>query len=565
MSVKRQITWVLNDPPQETTPIPGLPRLLSNLLRQRGHTTPAAAGAFLDPRLGDLSDPFQLPGMNAAVGRLLAAIDAGEKIVLYGDYDVDGVTSITLLHTVLRAYGIEPHPFLPHRVDEGYGLSAEGLDRCLEECAPTLLVAVDCGTTSVTEITALAERGIDVIVCDHHEPGTDGLPPCVALVNPQLGDDFHYLCTVGIVFKLAHALLKQRPNPLFKLRDYLDLVAVGTVADIVPLIGENRALVRRGLHELAHTRNHGLAALRDVTRISPPFGASDIGFRIGPRLNAAGRLDTAREALDLLMADSPAMANRLAEGLDRKNAERQRVELRIREAAEAQFASEYGSAPDPPAGIVLGSDEWHVGVVGIVASRISKRHHRPTFVIAFDENGLGKGSGRSVEGVSLVDAIHDCRDLLVKGGGHAMAAGITIEQAAFAEFRTRFATCVAAAAPPGALVPKLQLDATVRLDELDLPLLAAYENLEPFGQGNPQPLLMARGVQLAEEPKIMKEKHYRFRLQQGRARQDAVYFNGVEHPLPHAPWDIAFTLSRNEFRGRISLQLLIQGIRAAEK
>jgi single-stranded-DNA-specific exonuclease len=562
---ERHIEWVLKNPPQEATTLPGHPRLLGDLLRQRGHITPAAAEAFLDPRLDALSDPFRLPGMAAAVERLLAAVDAREKVVIYGDYDVDGVTSITLLHTVLRAYGLEPHPFLPHRVDEGYGLSTEGLERCLEECAPTLLVAVDCGTTSVTEISSLAARGIDVIVCDHHERGPDGLPPCVALVNPQVGDDFHYLCTVGIIFKLAHALLKKRPNPTFKLRDHLDLVAVGTVADIVPLVGENRALVRRGLHELAHTRNHGLAALRDITRITPPFGAGDIGFRIGPRLNAAGRLDTAREALDLLMADTPARAHRLAEGLERQNAERQRVELRIREAAEAQFEEEFGTAPEPPAGIVLGSVDWHVGVVGIVASRISKRHHRPTFVIAFDENGLGKGSGRSVEGISLVEAINDCRDLLVKGGGHAMAAGITIEQAAFADFRTRFAASVAAAAPSGALIPKLHLDTAVRLDELTLPLLAAYERLEPFGSGNPQPVFMARGVQPAEEPKIMKEKHYRFRLQQGRARQDAVYFNGVEHPLPLAPWDIAFTISRNEFRGRISLQLLIQGIRAAEK
>jgi len=544
---EQPIAWVLKDPPHPITPFPGLPRLVADLLRQRGHTTAEAAAAFLDPRLDALSDPFRLPGMPAAVARLLAAIDAREKVVLYGDYDVDGVTSITLLHTVLRAYGLDPHPFLPHRVDEGYGLSADGLERCLEECAPTLLVAVDCGTTAVAEIIALAARGIDTIVCDHHEAGPDGLPPC----------------TVGIVFKLAHALLKFRPNPSLDLRHLLDLVAVGTVADIVPLEGENRALVRRGLHELERTRNHGLAALRDLTRIKPPFGAADIGFRIGPRLNAAGRLDTAREALELLMADTPARALRLAEGLDRQNAERQRVEGHIREAAEAQFNDVFGHSADPPAGIVLGSSGWHVGVVGIVASRISKRHHRPTFVIAFDENGLGKGSGRSVDGLSLVDAINDCRDLLVKGGGHAMAAGITLERAAFDAFRARFAASIAAAAPPGALLPKLHLDAAVTFEELTLPLLAAYERLEPFGSGNPQPLLIACGVQPAEEPKIMKDKHYRFRLQQGRARRDAVYFNGVEHPLPPPPWDIAFTINRNAFRGNISLQLQIQRIRPA--
>ncbi len=553
-----QSPWIVREIPAELPLLKGVPPLVALLLAQRGFQKADDAEAFLDPKLGNLSDPFLLPDMQLAVDRILAAIDAGEEIVIYGDYDVDGVTSITLLKTVLRAYGSDAGSFLPHRMDEGYGISFDGIERCLTEFSPKLFIGVDCGTTSIAEIGLLRDKGIDVIICDHHEASPEGRPPCVALVNPKLGESFHYLCTVGVIFKLAHALLMSRPVADFRLRDYLDIVALGTVADIVPLEGENRALVRRGLHELQHSKNPGLAALREVSGIEPPFVSMDIGFRLGPRLNAAGRLDTAQDALDLLTAESDARAWPIAQKLDLRNRERQLLEKRIREEAEAMVTG------DEQAAIVVASDGWHPGVVGIVASRICGRHHRPTFVISIDENGVGKGSGRSIEGVSLVDCINECRDLLVKGGGHAMAAGISIERDKIDAFRERFAECVLRIADEDTLQARIHIDAEARLEELDFDFMRSYERLEPFGAGNPQPVFLARGLQPADEPRLLKEKHWRFRFRQRGAIREGIFFNGAEEEIPRPPWDVAFSVQRNVYRGRVSVQLLIQAMRHAQ-
>ena len=296
--------WILPEPtdPAATQRLvkgAGLARFVAEVLIRRGVGSPEEAQRFLDPRLKALGDPFALPNMDAAVTRIFAAIDGGDKIVLYGDYDVDGVTSLALLTRVLRAYGAEAPCFLPLRADEGYGLSADGVARCVAEHAPRLLIAVDCGTSSVAEIADLQAQGVDVVVIDHHEC-KDALPPCVALVNPKLGADHHYLCSVGLVFKTAHALLKRRPLPDFDLRAHLDLVALGTVADLVPLREENRALVKRGLAQLADTRWVGLRQLIEVSALRPPFSPPNIGFGLAPRLNAAGRLGTAQDALELL-------------------------------------------------------------------------------------------------------------------------------------------------------------------------------------------------------------------------------------------------------------------------
>jgi single-stranded-DNA-specific exonuclease len=560
----QQTKWIVNAASAEADDLgQKLPRIIRVLLHQRGIRCAESAEAFLNPKLNNLADPFLLPDMREAVDRILLAVDNKEKIVIYGDYDVDGVTSITLLKTTLKAYGIDAGTFLPHRMDEGYGISFDGIERCLDEFQPSLFIGVDCGTTSIKEVERLKELGIDVIICDHHEENPEGRPPTVALVNPKLGDCFHYLCTVGVIFKVAHALLKTRPLEHFVLRDYLDIVAVGTIADIVPLEDENRALVRRGLHELSETRNLGLAALREVAQLSPPFSSMDIGFRIGPRLNAAGRLDTAQAALDLLLADTPVQAKAIAEGLDQQNRERQVVELRIRNEAEEQ-ARQMFQGEVPPPGIVLASDDWHPGVVGIVASRISRKYCRPTFIVAIDEEGIGKGSGRSVEDISLVELINDTRPLLLKGGGHAMAAGISIRKENIDEFREAFCAAIVARAGDEALIPKLKIDLEVGLGELDFDLLRAYYLMEPFGASNPLPIFIAKGVQLAAEPREHKGKHYSFRLLQGDTIRDAIYFGGMETELPKLPWDVAFQIQRNVYRGRISIQLIVQSIRTCE-
>ncbi|MEM8954363.1 MAG: single-stranded-DNA-specific exonuclease RecJ, partial [Verrucomicrobiota bacterium] len=538
-----------------------LPPLVAQLLHDRGHTNPADIDNFLAPRLQNLSDPFLLPDITPAVDRILTAIDENQTIVAYGDYDVDGVTSLTLLSKIIGAYGHENfHTFLPHRMEEGYGLSIEGLERCLQITHPDLLIAVDCGTSSVNEVAWLKERNIDTIILDHHELSAPHPPDCVALVNPKMGDDFHYLCSAGVVFKIAHALLKTRNLENFKLRDHLDLVAVGTVADIVPLIDENRLLVRHGLQRLDQTQNHGLAALKSIAGVGARSQASDVGFRIGPRLNAAGRLDTAQDALDILLAADPLAARAIAQTLHTRNDDRRNVEARIVREITADLAT----LPKDDKAVVLGSRDWHPGVVGIVASRIARKHHLPTFVIAVDENGIGKGSGRSIPGVSLVAALDACRDLLIKGGGHEMAAGLTIKEQNIDPFRERFTQYITDTASEETLQSKTLVDVEANFEDLDLSLLESYEQLHPFGTDNPQPVLLCRGVQLLEEPRVLKEKHLKFNLSQNGTRREVLYFGGADEELPRPPWDIAVTIDRNEFRGRTSLSIFLQSLRPAE-
>ena len=537
-----------------------LARFAAELLVRRGLRSTPEAERFLTPRLKTLSDPFLLPNMAAAVERILTALDRGERIVLYGDYDVDGVTSLTLLARVLRALGGKPECFLPMRADEGYGLSPDGVARCVGTLAPQLLIAVDCGTSSVAEIAELHAQGIDVIVLDHHECKAE-LPACVALVNPKLGDDFHYLCSVGIVFKAAHALLKRRPVAGCDLRDYLDLVALGTVADLVPLRDENRVFVKRGLVQMEKTRWIGLRALIEVTGLRAPFSPGNIGFGLGPRLNAAGRLGTAQDALELLLTEDAGRARTLAMNLDVQNRERRGVEDDVLKQAEAQLAETFDAERD--AAIVVGAPGWHPGVVGIVASRLQKRHHRPTLVIGFDESGMGKGSGRSIAGLSLVAALARCGEFLEKHGGHEMAAGLTLQQTRFAEFRDAFRACARELLTAEQLEPRLHLDAELTLGEIDYELLDHHEALQPFGMANPQPLFCARGVTLAGEPRVMKEKHLSLMLRQGGDEYRAVWFGAASEKLPRLPWDIAFQIERNEWQGNVTPQIHIRAVRQA--
>jgi single-stranded-DNA-specific exonuclease len=539
-----------------------LPPILEHLIRQRGLPTGDDLDGFLNPRLRDLSDPFLIPDMGLAVERLLQAADRGESVCIFGDYDVDGVTSIALMRRILRAYDLESRHFIPRRSSEGYGLSEAAIERCLAEGPkPDLLITVDCGTVSIAEIALLRERGIDVVVVDHHEPSPLGRPDCAAVVNPKCGSDFAYLCAAGVVFKLGHALLKTRPADL-DLKELIDLVAVATISDIVPLIGENRLLVRHGLKRLPATLNPGLKALQEVTGMNGHATAMDVGFRIGPRLNAAGRMDVPEDALATLLVDCRRMAFELAEKLDLYNRDRQQYESRIRKEAMDMLGESFDPARDPV--IVIGSRDWHPGVVGIVASRLMRQFHKPTFVIAIDGEGIGKGSGRSIEGVSLVDAIHACRDDLLAGGGHAMAAGLSINEQKLPAFRERFAEFVRRNADENVLRPKLHYDAELTFSQLSLEFLSDYDLLQPFGNGNPQPVFISRDVRLSRPPLHMKNHHLRFMLRQGYHEQDAVFFGGGERALPDPPWDIAFTIDRNTFRGRTTLQLIIQDVRAAE-
>lgn len=537
---------------------------IARLLFRKGFRSADEVQNFLRPRLSSLSDPFLLPQMGAAVARILAALDLHERIVLFGDYDVDGVTSLALLDEMLRAYPAVAGPalFLPLRMEEGYGLSRESVERCLEQHHPQLLIAVDCGTSSSSEIAELKKRGVDVIVLDHHEAKSE-LPDCVALVNPKTdsASPFHYLCSVGIVFKLCHALLKTRPLPGFDLKSKLDLVALGTVADIVPLVEENRLLVHRGAIEIAQTSRVGLKKLMQVAGVRPPILPEDIGYRLGPRLNAAGRLSTAEKSLRLLQTHDESEAAALAITLDQQNRERQEVEKEILAAAIAQIDKDFDAVGD--AAIVAGARGWHPGVLGIVASRIARKYHRPAIVIGFDENGAGKGSARSIDGLHLVEALSRCAATLEKFGGHEMAAGLTLVEGNFARFAEAFRSAAREMLSEAALQRRLRLDHELPFTEIDMEFLRWHELLQPFGSGNPQPIFFARAVEPVAPPRIVNKKHLIFRLRQGDRNRRAIYFDGAAMELPAAPWDVAFRIGVDEYEGETLVGMRIEAVRAA--
>ncbi len=537
--------------------------LMAQLLVQRGLTSVEMARDFLVPKLATLGDPTVLPEMKPAVARILRAVDEKQSVVLYGDYDVDGVTSMALMHLILKAYGLDTHLFLPTRMEEGYGLSLDGIAKCYEQFGkPDLFIALDCGTTSLKEVAKLRADGVDCVIIDHHELSPQGRPECLALVNPKLGKDYHYFCTAGLVFKVSHALLKTRMIESYDLKETLDLVALGTVADLVPLIDENRLLVRRGLEALAQTTRHGLKALKQIAGVEGLVQTHHVGFRLGPRLNAAGRLDTAATALQLLLATDAVSGAALAELLEAHNKDRQNVEQQVHIEAEAMLAN-IGEI-DKVSAIVLASRNWHPGVIGIVASRISRLCHRPTILVSINEDGIGKGSGRSIPGFSLVEAIDICRDHLLGGGGHAMAAGISVHEDKIDSFRTAFQVAAREALSKEAMTAVLELDAEVRLRDLSLSFFESYKLLEPFGQKNSEPLFLCRNVKPKLPGRTMKEKHLRIILTQEGASMEARWFNAPIGNLPPAPWDVAMRIQRGWFRGTEQWQLTLEAVRTAE-
>ena len=540
----------------------GVPGVVAALLSARGFSTLEEASLFLDPRLATLRPPEEIPGIIQAAARLQEAVESSERITLYGDYDVDGISSLTILCRFLRQAGASVECFIPDRSREGYGLSSAGVARCLKETLPGLVVAVDCGTNSRAEAEQLRKAGCDLVILDHHEPGEEtAAPVSAALVNPKLGNAFHYLCSAGIVFKLCHAMQKAHPVDGIDLRDFLDLVAVGTVADIVPLIGENRIFVRAGLKQLARSRWAGLHALLHVSGAAAPYAPSDIGFKIGPRINAAGRLGSATEALSLLLTDDANEATRIAAQLDQQNRERQAVERDVTLQVEAWVDAHFD--PVRHATIVAGQRDWHQGVVGIVASRISRRWHRPTLIIGFDDAGAGKGSGRSIDGMPLVEALGRCSSLLDTFGGHDMAAGLSLQESQLSALRESFETATRQLISEEDLIPRLRLDIELDLSLANEEWLDTQERLSPFGTGNSQPILFSRGVSPSSPPRVLKEKHLKLDLMSKGRRTQAIWFNGAAGELPRTPWDVAYTVNRNTWQGREEAQVQIVAVRSA--
>ncbi|MDF7823965.1 single-stranded-DNA-specific exonuclease RecJ [Pontiellaceae bacterium B12227] len=547
----------------------GFPDPIARILVLRGFQTLQAAEAFTEPRLANLTDPFLLPDMEKAVSRLWKAIDAEETMTIFGDYDVDGVTSASLLTRIFIALGANAKPFIPDRLDEGYGLSPDAMDRCLQEHGSTVVVSVDCGVNSVESVRVAQERGVDVIVTDHHEP-EEQTAPAFALINPKLGNlpKLEILSGVGVAFKLAHAMvkkgrgLKKASAAGVDLRDYLDIVALGTVADIVPLVDENRILVRHGLAQLAATKWAGLEALKTVSGVKGEPDTFHLGFQLGPRINAAGRIGQPMQALQLLITPSPSEAQKIAHLLDDTNAERRKIE---REMADAAFEEidEYFD-PEKHFGLVVAREGWHPGVVGIVASRVSRHYNRPSIIMGIDDDGSARGSCRSIEEYNMLDGLQACEDCLSKFGGHQMAAGLEVKAGRLDQFKHDFNAVVAGALADKDLEPVQYIDAVVDAEQINWDFLEQLKQLRPFGQNNPEPVWALKQAAVSGSPRVVGESHLKLSLVSNGRKFEAIAFNYPLEQLPSGKLDVAFMLKENQWMGNTSLQLQVQHIRASQ-
>lgn len=548
-----------------------LPQAAAEVLLGLGYSDCAEIERFLNPRLSDLSDPFLLPDLEPAVQRIWQAILNNEPIVVYGDYDVDGIVGTALLLQVLQRLGASAvTSCLPDRQEEGYGLSKKALERCLAfSPRPRLLITVDCGTNAADQVRQAQQAGIDVVVTDHHESNAQRAP-ARAVVNPKFGRPEHLkdLAGVGVVFKLCHGLLKigrEQSPPLasaIDLREYLDLVAVGTVADIVPLRSENRILVRHGLNQMNRTGAPRWQELVEVAGIRGAIDTNHIGFGLGPRLNAAGRLAQAGLALELLITADRQRRKQIARELDSANRERQRLESAIAEEAIREIDAYFNEREHY--GLVIGKSAWHAGVIGIVAARLVARYRRPAIVIAFNGERAGRGSGRSIEGFPLLKGLERCRQYLVAYGGHALAAGIEIESAQYEAFQAAFNAAARLELEGRDLRAIQRINAWVKLEELDDALDAALGMLRPFGQDNPKPVLAVRGVRLKDKPRRVGSNHLRFAVSDGVASRPAIAFGMADVAIPQGYLDVAFTFQKNSFLGKDTLELNVRAIRQTE-
>jgi single-stranded-DNA-specific exonuclease len=567
--------WILPKPdPEASAAISrlarelSLPPLVAQLLVNRGLRGPEAAELFLRPELDQLHDPLLMADMGAAVERLRQAIARRQKILIYGDYDVDGTMAVVLLLTALRALGASVAVHIPDRFTDGYGMRPEVIEREAAAGAK-LVISVDTGVREHRAIARARELGLDCIVTDHHLP-KDHLPPASAVLNPHRPDCSYpdkNLSGVGVAFKLAQALLGLSGSGPSRrlLESYLKIVAIGTIADVVPLLGENRVIAHFGLAGLRQAASAGLRALMEVSGLAGrTVTAGHVGFRLAPRLNAAGRMENARDVIDLLTATEPAAAAEIAGRLDRLNQERQQVEESILGGitqlieARPEYAGRYS--------LVLAGEGWHRGVIGIVAQRLAERYHRPALVIDLD-GGRGVGSARSIPGFHLLAALESTAGVFERYGGHAQAAGFTIARERVPELEARFEDYARAVLTPGDLEPVQRVDAELSLTDLDGDLFQALGRLGPHGMGNPTPVFAARGLRLAAPPRLLKERHLKLRMAQGGRILDALAWNWGGRAQEWAQGqavDAAFCLEESMFQGIPALELELKDVRRTE-
>ena len=541
-----------------------VPLALAGILVQRGYSTPEDAKRFLRPPLEDLTDPFLLKDMHEAVDVIGRAVRAGETIVVHGDYDVDGQCAAALLTRLLRLAGGVVVPFVPHRMRDGYDFGSAGLTVARKHNA-SLVITCDCGVTAFDTVAQAKDAGIGVVITDHHMPRE--LPPADAVVNPRRPDcpsPSKELCGAGVAFKLAQALGHEFGLPDSTALHFLDLVALATVADIVSLTGENRILARFGLKMMSRSRWPGIRALLEVTRLSKrAVRAGHVGFVLAPRLNAAGRLGDARDGLALLLTDDADEALRLALSLESVNTRRQEIDRRIYDQAIEEV--EHTVDIDETRGLVLAGDGWHSGVIGIVASRVAECYMRPTFLIAMDGDE-GRGSGRSIPGFDLHEALTECSEHLERWGGHKYAAGLTVRRDKLGEFRDAFNAAAARRLSDDDLVPKQRIDIIAPIEALDDELERLIAHLEPCGTGNPAPVFgILRAI--AKAPTRVGANHLKFTLTDETGSIPAIGFgwsDRVTNGWWREPVDIAVRLDRNEWRGNSSLQARVVHIKPAD-
>jgi len=538
-----------------------VPPAIAQVLVNRGIDTPQKLAALLDPPHRLPYDPLRISGMDTALKRLFAAMNAGERVGVFGDFDVDGITGTAIISEGLASLGIPVTPYLPHRVDEGHGLSKYAV-HALAELGVTLIVTVDCGITAFEEVDYAKTLGIDVIITDHHLPH-DGVPDAVASLNPKIpGGDYPFfeLCGAGIGFKLIQGLFEFYGQPWDS--GLLELAALGTIADLVPLLDENRYLVREGLRELANTRRPGLRALYSSARIDPDdITAETVSFQISPRLNSAGRMGDPMDSYRLLTTTSPEEAGALTRKLESLNQERRAVT----EEAYAIANQRVEDLGELPSMLVISDERFQRGVSGLIAGRLVDRYRRPAVVIAV-EGEFSVASGRSIPEFDIVAAIESCEDLLVRFGGHTQAAGFTVPSNAIPQLKSRLEAYTARSLETQGLVRKVEIDAVIGLDQLDEEMIRWINDLEPYGPGNPRPVFASLGAKVLESAHMGREQqHIRLRVEMNGARFTALGFNQADKWKPKTQYaDLAFTIMNDSYRGKGAFALKLLDFKASE-
>jgi single-stranded-DNA-specific exonuclease len=540
-----------------------MPIHFARVLMRRNIVTNDEVEKFINPSLSDLRDPFLMTDMHKAVERLKDALRNGERMMILGDYDVDGVCGTALFMRIMSSLGVKVGYHVPNRFKEGYGVSRDSIDRA-EEFGAKLVVSVDSGITAFEEVEYARERGIDIIITDHHEPQS-AVPDALAVLDPKRDNSsypFRELAGVGVMFKFLQAVyadMDMDPTDLF---DELDLVALGTAADVVPLVDENRVLTRFGIDRMRNTANTGLAALMEISGgAKGRANSSNIIYSLAPRLNAPGRLSSASKTVELLISENWLQALRIAEEIEEENAVRREMNDTVYREVESLIANEDDAYNQ---GIVMASPNWHQGIIGITASRLVEKYYRPTVLISL-ENGMGKGSARSIKEFDIIGAMSECEDILENYGGHKYAVGLSIREENIAEFRDRFVSIIARELSSGIPAPSFSIDSELELSYVNDTLIRFLSKLAPFGESNPMPLFLTRNLRAVSNSRIVGRNHLKFKVTDGSRTFGAIAYNmgslrdRVRTDAP--PMEILYNVEENVWMGRTTIQLVIKAIR----